>query len=231
MVIGASQGVGLAMCKKLIAEGFTVFGTVRTPCPEAEEAGITVIQDFDIAKSDPAVLSQALKGKTLDVLVVSAGIQTTDTLENVDIEGLRRQMDVNAYGPLFVVQALRSHLKAGSHVALIASKMGSIANAELTGGLLYGYRMSKVALNIAGATMALELKPAEVTVTLIHPGVVFTKMVRTLREGRGVAPEKLSDNTISPEQSADGIYSLISKVGLDKTGQFWAADTGKNLDW
>lgn len=71
----------------------------------------------------------------------------------------------------------------------------------------------------------------QVTVTLIHPGVVFTKMVRTLREGRGVPPEKLSDNTISPEQSADGIWSLISKVGLGQTGQFWAADTGKNLDW
>lgn len=87
MVIGASQGVGLAvsvafdqswgvsywipclnlhtcwcrarlsrydelmqsashlqMCKKLIAEGFTVYGTVRTPCVEAEKAGVTLIQ-------------------------------------------------------------------------------------------------------------------------------------------------------------------------------------------
>lgn len=231
MVIGASQGVGLAVCKKLLAEGYKVYGTIRSPCPEAEESGISLIKNFDVAKSDPAILSKELQGKPLDVLVVSAGIQTTDNLENVTIEGIRKQMDVNAYGPLFIVQALRSHLKAGSHVALIASKMGSITNTELTGGLLYGYRMSKVALNIAGTTMALELRDAKVTVTLIHPGVVFTNMVRTLREGRGVAPDKLKDNTITPDQSADGIWNIISKTTLEQSGQFWGADTGKNIDW
>ena len=48
---------------------------------------------------------------------------------------------------------------------------------DLTSGCAckqYGYRMSKVALNMAGVTLAGDLKEAEVSVALIHPGVVMT---------------------------------------------------------
>jgi len=223
----------LAVCKKLIAEGYMVVGTVRSDASrsELESAGANVIAGFDIATSDPQDLCQELDETKIDLLVIAAGIQEVDNLNNVGLEGLRRQMDVNAYGPLMVVQAVRPYLRSGGHVALIASKMGSIANVTLTGGELYGYRMSKAALNMAGATMAHELKSDQVSVSLIHPGVVFTNMLRTLREGRGVAPEKIRDNSITPEASADGIYSVIQQCSLDNTGQYWAADTGKHLEW
>ena len=113
----------------------------------------------------------------------------------------------------------------------------------------FGYRMSKAALNMAGATMAVELKPSQVhklsmalfvelmcygihlmqpqwrsawqvTVSLIHPGVVVTNMLRTLRVGRGVAADKLQDNTITPAQSADGIWKVICNTKLTRLGSF-----------
>ena len=50
----------------------------------------------------------------------------------------------------------------------------------------YGYRMGKAALNIAGATLARDLKPRSIPVALIHPGVV--------RLGDG-ANDGMPDNT------------------------------------
>ena len=66
---------------------------------------------------------------------------------------------------------------------------------------------------------------------LIHPGVVFTDMLRTLRKGRGVPEEKLRDNSITPEASADGIWDLVQKINIENTGQYWAADSGDHVDW
>jgi len=69
-------------------------------------------------------------------------------------------------------------------------------------------------------------------VALVHPGVVFTDMLRTLREGRGVAPDKIRDNSITPEASADGIWSVMQGVTLENTGQYWnAAAPGEQLQW
>ncbi len=66
----------------------------------------------------------------------------------------------------------------------------------------------------------------------MHPGVVFTDMLRTLREGRGVPPEKIRDNSITAEESADGIWQTMQGVTLENTGQYWdASKPGQMLDW
>jgi len=64
-----------------------------------------------------------------------------DSLEDLDFDGMRRQFEVNALGPLRVTRALLPNLGAGSKVAVITSRMGSIAD-NGSGGY-YGYRMSK----------------------------------------------------------------------------------------
>ena len=56
---------------------------------------------------------QALDEAHVDLLVVAAGIQEPDTLEDVTHDIMRRQMEVNALGPVLVVQALRHRLAAG----------------------------------------------------------------------------------------------------------------------
>lgn len=231
LVVGANKGVGLAVCQKLCKEGYKVLGTTREQAEALQSAGLEAIEGFDIATSDPAILTQALGQRKLDLLVIAAGIQERDNIETLTRDTLHRQMEVNAYGPIFVVQALRRALRTNGKVALIGSKMGSIANVGLTGGEMYGYRMSKAAMHIAGATLAQDLKGDQIPVAIIHPGVVFTDMLRTLREARGVSPDKIRDNSITPEASADGIWSLVQGLTLDNTGEFWAADSGKHLEW
>lgn len=67
---------------------------------------------------------------------------------------------------------------------------------------------------------------------MIHPGVVFTDMLETLRTQRGVAPEKIQDNSITVEASADGIWQVLEGVGLENSGQYWdASKPGEHLEW
>ena len=69
-------------------------------------------------------------------------------------------------------------------------------------------------------------------VGIVHPGVVFTDMLRTLREGRGVAPDKIRDNSITAEESAEGIWKTMQGVSLENTGRYWdAAKPGQQLEW
>ena len=60
---------------------------------------------------------------------------------------------------------------------------------------------------------------------------VNTDMLRSLRKTRGVAEDKLTANTITPEESASKILGLIDSLTLENTGSFWAADTGKVIGW
>ena len=56
-------------------------------------------------------------------------------------------------------------------------------------------------------------------------------MLRSLRKARGVAEDKLSANTLSPEESASKIINLIDGLTAENSGSFWAADTGKIIGW
>ena len=58
---------------------------------------------------------------------------------------------------------------------------------------------------------------------------VNTLMLRTLRETRGVPKDKLTANTLTPEESAARVWRLIEKMDLENSGTFWAADTGNPL--
>ena len=73
-----------------------------------------------------------------------------------------------------MTQSLKHLLKRSSKVAFITSRMGSIE--DNTSGSSYGYRMSKVALCMAGKSLSVDLKSKDISVAIIHPGLVSTRM-------------------------------------------------------
>jgi NAD(P)-dependent dehydrogenase (short-subunit alcohol dehydrogenase family) len=123
---------------------------------------------------------------------------------------------VNALAPLLLVRALLDHLPRGAKVALMTSRMGSIDDNSSGGS--YGYRMSKVALNIAAKSLAIDLQPRGIAVAILHPGLVRTRMI-------GFNPQG-----ISPEQSVRGLLARINAVNLNTSGTFWHAN-GDVLPW
>ncbi len=60
---------------------------------------------------------------------------------------------------------------------------------------------------------------------------VNTQMLRGLRSARGVPEDKLTANTLTPDESAKRIMAVVEDLNLENTGSFWAADTGKFIGW
>jgi len=177
--------------------------------------GIRLIAGIDVADGKSvAKLKSELSGTRLDVLINNAGILIDDEFGSLDYDDMLRQYKVNSLGPLRVTEALRDNLGEGCKVAIVSSRVGSIA--DNGSGNHYGYRASKTAVNQIGMNLMHELKPAGIAVALLHPGLVATEMTG----GRG----------ISPEDSASGLISRIDELDMATSGGFWHAE-GYELPW
>jgi len=120
--------------------GETVIAVCRSTSEQLNSLGVRR-WSTDITSDEVANLVKRLKGIPIDVLVNNAGILKRNTLDNLDFDSIRQQFEVNSLGALRITHALLPNLSAGSKVAVITSRMGSIA--DNTSGSSYGYRMSK----------------------------------------------------------------------------------------
>lgn len=216
VVTGANRGIGLELARQLKARGANVVAVCRNSSPELDALGVRVEDGVDVtATAAWSTLAQHLARDDIDLLIQNAGVLHRDALEGVDPDSVRTQFEVNAMAPLFLTHALASRLRTGAKVALITSRMGSIAD-NGSGGY-YGYRMSKAALNAAGVSLAHDLKPRGVAVVMLHPGYVRTDMNR----GQG---------TFDADESARGLLQRIDELRLETSGRFLHLN-GEVLPW
>lgn len=216
LITGANRGIGLAFTRHYLGQGHHVFAVCRHVSDELRDSGADIIDGIDVSQArDVATLKQQLGDKRLDLLINNAGILASETLDNMDFDSIAEQLNVNAIAPLRVTHALLDNMGKSSKIALITSRMGSIAD-NGSGGY-YGYRMSKAALNAAGKSLANDLKGRGIAVAILHPGMVSTRMI-------GFAGD------VTPEQAVDGLTARIENLSLDNTGTFWHAN-GEELPW
>lgn len=216
LITGANRGIGLELARQAAARGDTVIAACRTASAELEALGVRVESGVDVT-SDASVarLAKALDGARLDILINNAGILTGESLDDLDFERIRRQLEVNSLGPLRVTHALLDNLGEGSKVGIVTSRMGSIG--DNTSGSRYGYRMSKAAVNAAGVSLAVDLAPRKIAVVLLHPGFVRTDM--TGRNG-----------LVDPPEAASGLLARLDELTVETTGRFKHAN-GEDLPW
>jgi NAD(P)-dependent dehydrogenase (short-subunit alcohol dehydrogenase family) len=215
LITGASGGIGYELCRQIQAAGENAIAVCRSASEELKKLGIRVESGIDITSDEStADLASRLQGVAIDVLINNAGIMERNTLDNLNFDSIRHQFEVNALGALRVTQALLPNLQAGSKIALITSRMGSID--DNTSGGAYGYRMSKVALSMAGKSLSIDLQPRQIAVAIIHPGLVSTAMT--------------GNNGIPAAESVRGILAQIDRLNLQNSGTFWHAN-GEELPW
>ena len=216
LITGANRGIGLELCRQAKARGEHVIGACRTASRELQALGVEVVDGVDVTKASAAeALSRATEGRQVDVLIQNAGILRRDSLEALDLDTIRSQFEVNALGPLHLTQTLLPRLGNGSKVVLVTSRAGSIG--DNSSGGMYGYRMSKAALNMAGASLARDLAGRGVLVLVVHPGAVRT-------EGSG------NRGNDDPPVAAKGILARIDELTAEHSGKFFHAN-GQELPW
>jgi NAD(P)-dependent dehydrogenase (short-subunit alcohol dehydrogenase family) len=217
LITGANRGIGYEYCQQLLDRGETPIAVCRESSDQLSALGIRVIAGIDVTKdADVARLQSQIQGEAIDVLINNAAIIERVTLADLDFESMRRQFEVNALGPLRVTKSLLGNLSAGSKVVLMTSRMGSIE--DNTSGGSYGYRMSKVALCMAGKSLAHDLKPQKIAVAILHPGLVQTRMTGFIASG------------ITPKTAVAGLLTRIDQLTLANTGTFWHSN-GEILPW
>lgn len=217
VITGANRGIGLAFCRLYRIRGDRVYGVCRQSSPELDRLGLEqVIEGVDMTtEGGIATLRSSLTADSIDVLVNNAGILRRESLGSLDRESIRRQFETNALGPLMITEALLERLSGSAKVALITSRMGSMG--DNTSGGRYGYRMSKAALNMAGISLAHDLKPRGISVAILHPGLVGTDMIG----GHG---------DITPDQAAERLVQRIDELTPENSGTFWHSN-GEILPW
>ncbi|MCH2190683.1 MAG: SDR family oxidoreductase [Gammaproteobacteria bacterium] len=216
VITGANRGIGLSLSKLLSERGDTVFALCRQASSALNELNVRVIEGVDV--SSPEVgekLKIGLGSEQIDLLVNNAGILRNEVLGDIDYATVEQQFTVNALGPLRVTEALEPQLVDGSKVAMITSRMGSIA--DNTSGGRYGYRMSKAALNIAAVSLAHDLASRQISVGVFHPGLVGTEMIGGFGD-------------ITPDQAAVRLATRITELNLQNSGSFWHSN-GEILPW
>ena len=219
LITGANRGIGLEMCRQCKARGDTVIAVCRKRSNELDALDVETIDGIDVRQpSDLGQLRQALDGRTIDILMHVAGVLSDQSLGHIDaraLEQIQLQFETNAIAPLLATQALMDLMPAGGRIGILTSRMGSIADND-SGGR-YGYRMSKAAVNAAGKSLAVDLKPRGISVALLHPGFVRTGM--TGHQG-----------LIDADESVRGLLARMDALTLDESGSFWHQN-GEILPW
>ena len=218
VITGANRGIGLALTRKYRDRGDSVVAICRQSSSELDALGVRVESGIEVTDGESlADLADRLSEVEIGVLINNAGVmRRTDFNEIEDqLDAFRLQFEVNSLAPLRVTRALLDRLGRGSKVAIVTSRMGSIADNDSGGH--YGYRMSKAAVNMGGVSMAHELAERGIAVGLLHPGYVRTDM---------------TGNTghVDTGESAAGLIRRIDELSLETTGSFHHAN-GEELPW
>ncbi|MEQ9364385.1 MAG: SDR family oxidoreductase [Leptospirales bacterium] len=217
-ITGANRGIGLEFCRQFKARGDEVVAICRQASPELKALGLEVIEGVDVSsEQDVAKLANesAVQKAKIDILINNAGILRSENLADLDPASIRSQFEVNSLGPLIVTNALKNNLAVPAKVAIITSRMGSVA--DNTSGGMYVYRMSKAAVNMAGVSLAHDLKEQKVAVAILHPGYVKTDMTNHI-------------GMIEAKESVEGLMARIDELTLENSGTFWHTN-GEVLPW
>ena len=207
----------MEFCRQLKRRGDEVIATCRSSSSELDDLDVRVESGVDVTSGESVLqLRNKLDGIKLDCLIQNAGIAEFNSLSGLDPESVIRQFEVNALSPLCFSQAMLGNMGKGSKIALITSRMGSIE--DNTSGGSYGYRMSKAALCMAGKSLSIDLNPKEISVAILHPGLVSTRMTG------------FTSNGITPEESVKGLLERIDLLTIENSGTFWHSN-GEVLPW
>jgi hypothetical protein len=185
VITGVSSGIGRAIAKALTDAGWRVFGSVRKEKDAGEAAAalganftpllFDVTDEAGIARG-AATVRGALKGETLGALVNNAGIAVGGPVAYLNMDDLKRQIEINVYGPIRAVKAFAPLLGADR---TLKGPPGRIINMSSVAGKMASpfmspYAMSKHALEAMSESLRREMAAHGIDVVIVGPGAIKT---------------------------------------------------------
>ena len=197
IITGTSKGIGLDTALAFGRAGYKVYATMRNPANAdafrqkiKDEALQISVLALDVNSDDSVNLAMEAivreNGGPVDVLVNNAGIEHHGSVEETPMEDFKAVMETNYFGVLRCIKSVLPQMRKDRHGCIInvASVAGKIANTPLG-----PYAASKFALEAVCEALAQEMKPFNVRVAIVEPGIIDTQMARNISiEEKSVYP-------------------------------------------
>jgi NAD(P)-dependent dehydrogenase (short-subunit alcohol dehydrogenase family) len=234
LITGSSRGIGFELARQYAEAGWTVYATARKPAESKALAELAArqrnvrLETLDVVDgASVESLAKRLAGVPIDVLINNAG--DTDQFRGQSFGKLAHDrfayaMELNAHGPIRVIEALFPNVLAGRQKKIVAvsSLAGSFGakGGGMPGG--YWYKSSKAALNMLIVSLAQDLKAQGVVVAALSPGQVDTQGYAA----RGIT----MPGTVDVKVSVAGLRKVIEGLTSEQSGTF-IRYTGEVQPW
>lgn len=218
LITGTSKGIGLETSLAFGRAGYKVFATMRNTSTANDFKQSIASESLDITISEMDVDSDASVKKCMDailnkhgkidVLVNNAGIERHGSVEELPMEDFKSIMETNYFGVLRCTKSLLPTMRKNKNGCIInvASVAGHIANSPLG-----AYAASKFALEAVSEALAQEVKPFNIRVAIVEPGIINTQMAQNVKDAR-------SSNSIYPQVSRfGGLFAASLKTPTPPT--------------
>lgn len=174
LITGGSSGIGKSVGEFLNSKGYIVYGTSRNPnrYPESK-IKLIALDVLDKSSIENAVQEVIVAEGKLDVLLNNAGAGITGPIEEIPEEEIKRNFDINFFGPINVIKAVLPHMRNQNSGLVI--NVTSIAGYM---GLPYRgvYSASKGALELLTEALRMEVKGFNINMTNVAPGDFATNI-------------------------------------------------------
>ncbi|GIH16266.1 SDR family NAD(P)-dependent oxidoreductase [Rugosimonospora africana] len=230
LITGAGAGIGLAAARALVERGFTVYAGLRGPAP-AELAGAVPVT-LDVTDPDSVAraaeqVADRQRGQGLHAIVNNAGVIVQGPLELVPEAELRRQFEVNVYGPVRVMRSFLPQLRQGR---------GRIVNvtaptARVAVPFAAPISASKAALAALSDAVRLELAPWGLPVVQVVPGGTATEIFAKADRASVEALATVDPDGVGLYRSAlDAVAAATARQRLDPVATAVRAVLSATLD-
>lgn len=222
-ITGANRGLGYGFVEYLLDNGWQVFGGVRKITPSLPSNNNLFWIQIDI--SDDASIIRAVEQiqkqtDSIDILVNNAGVnkdtatnnhkEKVSILKDLERVALQKMFDINSIAPIIVLQKFLPLLISNpAFVINISSRRASFQNEIENEFANYGYRASKIALNMMTACSVQDF-PSNIRTFSVHPGSVRTEMN--------------PDGEDDPKTQAKKIIAITESWDEDWNGRFMRYD-------
>jgi NAD(P)-dependent dehydrogenase (short-subunit alcohol dehydrogenase family) len=205
LITGAGRGIGLALTKRAIARGDTVFATIRKQADAAKFGSHPNIHPIlmDVASTESvesgfAEIDRILAGKPLNVIINSAAISIPGSIELAPIKEFEDTMNTNVVGSARILRSAIPRMRGKNGRIVLITSLWGIASSPL----LASYCASKHAIESLADTARRETAGMGLDIVLVEPGVIRTDMY----DLQGGQVEELI-NDMTPQQK--GVYEPL----------------------